>query len=249
MKPYNKEYILKTIEEYNNVIKDEIKGEFKINRRRFDKKELQGYMYKNIEDYDIDIVQLIRDDKCIMKIDPKEIESSYEAISYARGRVGIVGLGLGYVAQEIAKKDIVDEVIVYEVSEDVIEIYKNNFGDNDKIKIIHGDAFKADRERFDFFYVDIYGYSLTLKVVKDYKRFNKIHDIDEYCFWGLEHFMLSCRYEDILWVYIPENWVAMCKSLYTKLQGSGYIDRYKPLSEKKVTRILHEFKEILNSDM
>ena len=57
--------------------------------------------------------------------------------------------------------------------------------------------------------------------------------------------MLSCRYEDILWVYVPENWVGMCKSLYTKLQSSGYIDTYKPLNEKKVTKILYEFKEML----
>ena len=249
MKPYNKEYILKTIEEYNRVIKDGVKGEYKINRRRFNKKELHGYMYKNIDEYEIDILELTKDEKCVMRLDPREIESSYEAINYSYGKVGIVGLGLGYVVQEIAKKKDVDEVIVYEISQDVIELYKTNFESNSKIKIVCGDAFKAPRERFDFFYVDIYGYSLTLKVVKDYKKFNLIHDIDEYSFWGLEHFMLSCRYEDVLWVYIPENWVAMCKSLYNQLQASGYIDRYKPLGEKKVTKILYEFKEILNSDM
>ncbi|MGM9935243.1 hypothetical protein [uncultured Clostridium sp.] len=249
MKPYNKEYILEVLEEYNNAIKNGSKGLYKIDRKIFKKKDLHGYMYKNTKEYDIDIIELSKEDKCVMRLDPREIESSYETICYARGKVGIVGLGLGYVAQEISKKNDVSEVIVYEVSQDVIDLYKENFGENDKIKILCGDAFKAERERFDFFYVDIYGYSLSLKVVRDYKKFNKLHEIEEYSFWGMEHFMLSCRYEDILWVYVPENWVSMCKNLYTELQSSGYIDRYKPLGEKKVTKILSEFKEILNSDM
>lgn len=249
MKPYNTEYILNVLQEYNNAIKDGSKGLYKVHRRKYKKSDLHGYMYKSTASYDIDIVELSKEEKCVMKIDPREIESSYEPICYARGKVGIVGLGLGYVAQEIAKKSDVSEIIIYEVSQDVIDLYKDNFGENNKIKIICGDAFKAEREKFDFFYVDIYGYSLSLKVVRDYKKFNKLHEIEEYSFWGMEHFMLSCRYEDILWVYVPENWVSMCKNLYTELQASGYIDRYKPLNEKKVTKILYEFKEILNSDM
>ena len=246
MKPYNKEYILNVLQEYNKAIKNGTKGSYKIDRKLFKKKDIQGYMYKNTEEYNIEMIELFNGDKRVMKLDPREIESSYEAISYAHGKVGIVGLGLGYVVQEISKKSNVSEIIVYEVSQEVIDLYKDNFEENDKITIICGDAFKAEREMFDFFYVDIYGYSLTLKVVRDFKKFNNLHDIEEYSFWGMEHFMLSCRYEDILWVYVPENWVGMCKSLYTKLQSSGYIDRYKPLNEKKVTKILYEFKEILN---
>ena len=48
-----------------------------------------------------------------MRLTPLEIEGSYFAIERAKGKVGIVGLGLGYVAQEMAKKEEVDEVIVY----------------------------------------------------------------------------------------------------------------------------------------
>ena len=249
MKPYNKEYILDVLQEYNEIIKNGTKGSYKIDRKIFKKKDLHGYMYKNIEEYNTDIIELLNGDKCVMRLDPREIESSYEAISYSYGKVGIVGLGLGYVVQEIAKKTNVNEVIVYEVNQEIIDLYKDNFGENNKIKIICGDAFKAEKEIFDFFYVDIYEYSLTSKVVRDFEKFNKLHDIEEYSFWGMEHFMLSCRYEDILWVYIPEHWVGMCKSLYSKLQLSGYIDRYKPLNEKKVTNVLYKFKEIFNSDI
>ena len=83
---------------------------------------------------------------------------------------------------------------------------------------------------------------------EDYKKFQEIHDIEEYSFWGMEHFLLSCSYEELLWVFIPENWVAMCKNLYEKLQSSGYIKNYKPLGEKKVSSILSKFKDVLNAE-
>lgn len=183
-----------------------------------------------------------------MQLAPKEIESSYGAIYSAKGKVGIVGLGLGYTAQEIARKCSVKEVIVYESSEEVIKLYDYNFIQNEKIKIIKGDPTKAEKAKFDFFYVDIYNNELTSKVVKDYKLFNELHEIEDYAFCGIEHFLLSCKYEDIVWVYIPEDWIAMSKKAYESLDSSGYINEYKPLDEILVKRILMEFKEILNSN-
>ena len=164
-------------------------------------------------------------------------------------KLELLDFGLGYVAQEIAKKCNVEEVIVYEISEEVINLYNYNFIQNEKIKIIKGDATKAKREKFDFFYVDIYEYQLTSKVVEDYKIFNELHEIEEYAFWGIEHFLLSCKYEDIVWVYIPENWIDMSKKAYEALDSSGYIKEYKPLEENLVRKILLEFKEVLNADM
>ena len=90
---------------------------------------------------------------------------------------------------------------------------------------------------------------MTSTVVKDYKIFIELHEVEDYAFWGMEHFLLSCKYEDIVWVYIPENWISMSKKSYEALDASGYIDWYKPLDEEKVRKILLEFKEILNSDM
>lgn len=248
MKPYNKDFLFKEIDKYKDIIFERSCGNFKIVKNSIAQEKLQGYMYNKKEKYDIQIIELQENDKCIMKLDIKEVQGAYEAIRFAKGKVGIVGLGLGYTVQEIAHKSDVEEVIVYEISSEVIQMYNENFKKNDKIKIIQGDAFKAKRERFDFFFVDIYNYKLTSKVVEDYKKFNKIHDIEEYSFWGMEHFLLSCNYEELLWVFIPENWVAMCKNLYEKLQSSGYINYYKPLEEKKVSRILAKFKEVLNAD-
>ena len=60
------------------------------------------------------------------------------------------------------------------------------------------------------------------KVVEDYKRFNDIHDIGEYSFFGVEDFLLSCSYNEIVWVYIPENWMAMSKSIASSLSSSYF---------------------------
>jgi len=249
MKPYNKNFVFQEMKRYNDLINQGTSGNYKIIKNIIETQNLQGYMYENKEKYDIDVIQLYKDNISLMKLTPREIESSYGIISFAYGKVGIVGLGLGYVAQEIAKKKDVKEVIVYEVSEDVINLYNQNFQPNEKIKIVKGDAFKAEREKFDIFYVDIYEYKLTSKVVEDYKTFNILHEIEEYAFWGVEHFLLSCKYEDIVWVYIPENWISLSKKAYESLDASGYIKEYKPLDENLVKKILLEFKEILNSDM
>lgn len=248
MKPYNKDFLLNELSKYNNSICERKCGDFSIIKSNVQKVKMHGYMYKEKEYYDTEILELKENDKSIMKLDLREIQGDYEAIKHAKGKVGVVGLGLGYIAQEIACKSNVDEVIVYEINNEIINMYNENFKPNEKIKIIQGDAFKADKQKFDFFFVDIYNYKLTSKVVTDYKKFNKLHEIEEYSFWGMEHFLLSCNYEELLWVYIPENWVAMCKELYEKLQSSGYINYYKPLGEKKVSTILQKFKEVLNAE-
>ncbi|KAI3350051.1 methyltransferase [Clostridium botulinum] len=249
MKPYSKDFIIKEVQEYNSLINECTLDCYSIKKNNSKGIRLQGYMYENTQEYDLPIIQLLKDDKSLMRLTPKEIESSYQAIKFAKGKVGIVGLGLGYVVDKIAKKSNVNEVIVYEISEEVIEMYKENFEENNKIKIIHGDAFKAKSEKFDFFYVDIYEYQLDVKVVKDYNAFNNLHEIEEYSFWGMEHFLLSCNYEEVLWVYIPENWIEMSKNLYVSLDTSGYIKNYKQLEEDKVRDVLKEFKKILNNDL
>jgi hypothetical protein len=247
MKPYNKSFVFQEMKRYNDLINQGTCGDYKIVKDTIKRPKLQGYMYENEEEYDIDIIQLYESNNSLMKLTPKEIESSYGVISFAYGKVGIIGLGIGYVVQEIAKKSNVKEVIVYESSEEVIKLYNDNFGKNEKIRIIKGNAFKAKKDKFDFFYVDIYEYKLSSKIVEDYKILNELHEIEEYAFWGLEHFLLSCKYEDIVWVYIPENWISMSKKAYEALDGSGYLKSYKPLDDELVKKVLLEFKEILNA--
>lgn len=247
MKPYNKNFVFQEMTRYNNLINPGTCGNYRIVKNIVGKQNLQGYMYENREEYNIDVIEVYKNDVSLMKLTPKEIESSYATIHFAYGKVGIVGLGIGYVVQEIARKCDVKEVVVYETSEEVIKLYNQNFPQSEKIKIIKCDPFKAKREKFNFFYVYIYEQELNLKVVEDYKVFTELHEIEEYAFWGLEHFLLSCKYEDIVWLYIPENWISMSKKAYEALDSSGYIKEYKPLEENLVRKILLEFKEVLNA--
>ncbi len=246
MKPYDRNFVLEKIKEYNEKIHEGTVNNHEIIKIDGRKEKVCGYLYEHDEEIDVDILELIGKDKFWMKLSPREIESSYGIIKQAHGRVGIVGLGLGYVAQEMAKSGKVSEVVVYEFEKDIIELYKKNFGENEKIKIINEDAYKVKGEKFDYFYVDIYEYKLTDQVVSDYKHFNEALDIEDYVFWGVEHFLLSCRYEDIVWVYIPEIWMELSKHIFAALQESGYLKWYKQLDSELVKRVLEEFKEVLN---
>ncbi|MGL4109229.1 hypothetical protein [Clostridium sp. LP20] len=246
MKPYNEKFIIDKIKEYSINIKVDEVGKYKIIKRDGLQGIIDGYLYESKGELKVSIPELIGEERVWMRIGPKEIESSYEAIKFAKGKVGVVGLGLGYVVQEMAKKKEVKEIVVYEISQDVIDLYKRNFKNNKKIKVILGDAYEAKREKFDFFYVDIYEYKLSLKVVEDYIKFNDLHDIENYTFWGMEHFLLSCSYDEIVWVFIPEIWMDMSKDISNNLDKSGYIKDYKRLDEELVSEVLAAFKTILN---
>lgn len=246
MKPYNEEFIVNLLKKYNEKISGDISGAHTIIKSNTSDEIIDGYLYKKPGCLDIPVIELYNGDNLVMKLDNKEIESTYEVIKFARGKVGIVGLGLGYVVQEMAKKEEVEDITVYEISEDIINLYERSFKHNPKINIIKGDAFKAKSKKFDYFYVDIYNYNISIKMVEDYKKFIELHKIKEYTFWGMEHFLLSCSYNEIVWVYIPEVWMAMAKEIATKLSISGNMKYYYKLDEKLVGNMLEEFKKILN---
>ena len=246
MKPYNYEFIQEEMEKYNSII-DELKLEgCSVCKDEVSLKEADGYMCKINQEEIITRIKLFKDSEFIMEISPREIQGSYHSIKFAKGKVGVVGLGLGYAVQEMAKNSRVDQIIVYEISKEIIEVYNKHFKENPKIRIINQDAYKAEREKFDFFFVDIYGYEITSKVVEDYKKFNALHEIEEYSFWGVEHFLLSCKYDDLLWIFVPEVWVEMSKKAYESMDMCGLIKSYKALDEDLATSILMEFKPILN---
>lgn len=246
MKPYNKVYLNEKINEYNNLISLGKVGNFEIKRINNNSEYIDGYMYRKKDRIDFDILELHGPNNIWMRISPIEIESSYMFIKYAKGRVGIVGLGLGYVAQELAKKPEIDEIIVYEIEKDIIDLYYLNFKENEKIKIINKDAFEAEGEEFDYFYVDIYEYKFDYRVVEDYEKFNNIHKINEYLFWGMEHFLLSCKYEEIVWVYVPELWMEISKNMFSALQEADLLKYYKQLDENLVSKVLSRFKVLLD---
>ncbi len=246
MKPFDKSYVLDKIKEYNSKINKSKIGDYEIKSIDGLKGIVQGYLYQKEDEYNIEILELHGPNHIWMRLTPLEIQASYFAIRMAKGKVGVVGLGLGYVIEEMAKKPEVEEIVVYEISQEVIDLYYNNFPKNQKIKVVCCNAFEAESRKFDFFYADIYEYKITSQIVEDYKRFNELHDIEEYSFFGMEHFLLSCNYTEIVWVYIPENWMESSRKAFESIQDSNLLDYYEKLNEKLVSQVLEQFKVVLN---
>lgn len=240
---YKAEEVNKKIEEYKKYIKP-----IKINNievKYGENKNLSGYLYNKKEKYNTTDIELFIDNKLSMEISPRELQGAFQIIKNAKGKVGIIGLGLGYLTNEILKKESVSKVVVYEENKDIIDLYYKNFGKNSKLEVLNQDGFKGKSDSFDSFIVDIYSYNLEDRVVLDYKKLNELHKIDEYYFFGFEHFLLSCPTSEIAFVYVPEYWTEALERVYRQLMDNGYINDFVPIAEEKVMKILLEFKKIL----
>lgn len=242
---FSRSYYIDKIREYNKKISPKESNAFKITKINGLKGIVDYYFYQIEDEIKEPIIEISDERKTWMRLTPLEIEGCYESIKRAKGKVGVVGLGIGYFVQEILKKEKVKEVIVYESSKDVIDLYLDNFGEDKRVKIINEDAFKGERESFDFFFVDIYQYKLTKDMGEHYKFFNELHDIYEYSFWGMERFLLNCQMEDIVYLYIPEEWMEMAKDLYGKLGDSNHIKDFKQIDYEIIKKVLKSFEEVL----
>ncbi len=99
-----------------------------------------------------------------MSVCPSEINSMQEAIAQAKGRVLVLGLGLGYYAHAVAEKESVESVTVVELSREVIDLFdravlpKLDF--HGKLTVVQSDAIeylaKTELGAFDFCFADIW---------------------------------------------------------------------------------------------
>jgi spermidine synthase len=92
-----------------------------------------------------------------------DLDTCYEAIGAARGKVVTFGLGLGYYAFMVSEKAEVESITVIEKSPDVIRLFERYilpyFRHPKKVKIINADAFEyaekiMPKEGFDLAFVD-----------------------------------------------------------------------------------------------
>jgi hypothetical protein len=156
---------------------------------------LDGYMYKDyVIDYE-NVPVLFIDNTLWMSITPMEIESHYMPIKFAKGSVGVGGLGLGYYVQRILDKEEVTDIVVYETNQDVIDFYIDNFGSHEKLRFIKQDVREMKNQTFDFFYCDIYAQQLDLDAVKDMALLTGNNNISHYHFWTIEGVLLEMLLE------------------------------------------------------
>ena len=127
---------------------------------------------------------VLENDRIWMTITPNEIETMKEAVAGASGKVLTYGLGLGYYAYMVSKKEDVDSITIVDKNEDVIRLFKTHilpqFPHADKVRIVKADAFdyaknQMPKENYDFVFTDLWhdvsdGIDLYLKM-KKYEKF------------------------------------------------------------------------------
>ena len=93
----------------------------------------------------------------VMSNTPMEVVTNLTAAAMATGRVLINGLGLGMILHHILQKPEVTEVIVVERDDHVLRLVAPTFQPNEKLVIVHADAFEYEPEGlFDFVWHDIW---------------------------------------------------------------------------------------------
>lgn len=89
-----------------------------------------------------------------------EIDAHAEVIEAANGDVFIGGLGLGYVANEIAQKSGVDSVDVVEIDSNVIALTGAAIvNEHSNVSVIHNDAYRQlndNSKKYDIIFFDIF---------------------------------------------------------------------------------------------
>ncbi|MCQ2796844.1 MAG: hypothetical protein MJ241_00070 [Bacilli bacterium] len=122
-----------------------------------------------------------------MSITPHEINTMKTAIKEAKGKVLVLGLGLGYYPYMISQKQEVKSIDIVEIAREPIEIFKQAifpfFKQKSKINIISIDAFeylKNYTKHYDYIFADLWHlpedglpmYSKILKLEREESTYN-----------------------------------------------------------------------------
>lgn len=132
-----------------------------------------------------------------MSLSPHEIESQELAIRYAHGHSAVMGLGMGWVAANIALNPAVSKVTVIERDSEVIDLFARvqNFAGlpaeaRAKLNLVEADAlYWQPGEPVDFLYADIWRTLEEPQTLDDVRRMQANVGADEVYFWGQELFI------------------------------------------------------------
>lgn len=131
-----------------------------------------------------DYLALLEGDTIWMCITPNEMNTMKEAIDLAKGRVLVLGLGLGYYPYMISLKDEVKEIVVIEKDKRIIDVFNANIAPNfrnSKITVINADAYEylKTNQDFDMVFADLWHnpedgifHYIKLKKIEKYNNLN-----------------------------------------------------------------------------
>lgn len=146
----------------NNLPPDGVCGDFRIETFSVSKQE-SAFSGLRRGDYvpEGSYKRLMRGRTVVMSNTRMEINTNYDFVRQANGKVLINGLGLGMILAAILTKPEVTEVTVVEKFQEVITLVGPTFSHDPRVKIIHADAleYKPPKgEKFDCVYHDIWDY-------------------------------------------------------------------------------------------
>jgi hypothetical protein len=136
---------------------------------------------------------LTRDDRVWMTITPMEIETMRPHIARARGKIAVLGLGLGYYAYMAHLKSEVGSITIVESDLQVISLFERHilpqFPGGNKLRIFRGDAFDfvrddLPREKYDYVFCDLWhdaadGMDMYLRM----KKLEALSPGTEFSYW------------------------------------------------------------------
>jgi hypothetical protein len=129
-----------------------------------------------------------------MSLSPHEIESQELGCRYAMGHTAVMGLGMGWVAVNIALNPEVHKVTVIERDPEVIDLFEQSGALGglpaeiaDKIRVIQADALEWQPDTaVDFLYADIWRTLEEPQTLDDVRRMQANVQADVIYFWGQE---------------------------------------------------------------
>ena len=143
-----------------------------------------------------------------MSITPNEINTMQPYIDQASGNILVLGLGLGYYPFMISEKEDVKKIIVVELDQNVINIFKEHilplFPHKEKITILKGDAIEylaKNKLHYNYIFADLWhnpedGLPIYLKL----KEIEKRYTFGKFQYW-LEKSLLAMLRRCLLTVY------------------------------------------------
>jgi hypothetical protein len=131
-----------------------------------------------------------------MSLTPHEIESQELGCRHASGHTVIMGLGMGWVAANVALNSNVTKVTVVELDPDVIDLFEHCGAIESlpqaagrKIAIVHADALQwrpAVTDTVNFLYADIWLHLAEPSTVRQVKQMQANVQAEKVYYWGQE---------------------------------------------------------------
>lgn len=184
---YARNQIAFYLSKMKNSVSTTLQNGWRFNYRLIPAMKIKNYLFMDTLTNELRVPTLKdKTGKIWMSITPMEVQSAFLPSQLATGNVGIGGLGLGYIIQNLLEKPQVTEIHVWEKESAIINWYKQAFIQHPKLHFYAEDIFKMENKIFDFFYMDIYCTMGDMNIISDYNKIAEKNTIRKYYAWGQE---------------------------------------------------------------